>query len=94
MKKYIALILTICMIVIALPVFAFEINKSDYSEGDVLFSSDFEIFEPGEHPTGLGNTNAIGSAEWITVPAVTGGGVVLEEDTGNKFYRFYNDTSR
>ena len=85
MKKYLCLIL-IAMLIIPHSVFALNLSKTDYTEGAVVFESDFQIFEPGGQPTGLGNTNAVGNPEWITVPTNTGGGIEVEEN-GNHYYR-------
>lgn len=92
MKRITALIL-ILSFVCSLTTFAYDISKNDYTPGEVLFTSDFEIYNDGEQPTGNGNTNEVCPPEWINVPSSTGGGVVEDEISGNKYYRFYNDTN-
>ncbi len=68
-------------------------NETVYIEDRTLFASDFEIFEDGEEPSALRNSNAVTPAEWVTAPTGTGGTVVKDAETGNKYYRFYNNTA-
>ena len=92
MKRILAVLLAVIMLIPGYSVFADSIEEYDYIEDEVIWSSDFEIFEVGEHPAGMGNTNAVTPSEWITVPSNTGGGIVADEVTGNKYYRFYNNS--
>lgn len=48
-------------------------NETVYIEDRTLFTSDFEIFEDGEEPSALRNSNAVTPAEWVTAPTGTGG---------------------
>lgn len=92
MKKFLSLLLALSMLIPTLSVYADAVEEFDYIEDEVIWSCDFESFEVGEHPAGMGNTNAVTPSEWITVPSNTGGGIVEDEITGNKYYRFYNNT--
>jgi len=92
MKRILAMLLAVIMLIPGYSVYADAIEEFDYIEDEVIWSCDFEDLEVGEHPSGRGNSNAVTPSEWITVPANTGGGIVKGEETDNKYYRFYNNT--
>ncbi len=91
MKKTVAMLLIVSLLCSVCPVFADSIEETDYIEDEVIWSSDFEVWEAGESPSGRGNANAITPSEWVNVPSSTGGCVVEDESSGNKYYRFYNN---
>lgn len=90
MKRFIALLVSFIMLLPCISL-ADGIEEKEYVEDRVLWSSDFEVWEHGESPSGRGNSNAVTPTEWITVPTDTGGSVIEDELTGNKYYRFYNN---
>ena len=93
MKKYLAILLAAIMLIPSFTVNAQGINLSDYTDGGILWQSDFEIFDHGEEPSALQNSNAVTPSEWISAPNGMGGCVIEDEETGNKYYRFYNSSS-